>query len=346
MNRHIPQSVENIILRSMRKNPSERYASAAEMLKDLESCLSTDRVDEDKLEFDADMEVTRVMPAIRGGDMYASEPAYDRERERPGYDNAQASVDRRQEGGPPRRKRWVKPVIIFGGTLLVLVLLFWGLRVFLSDLETDEVHVPYVVGKSEAEAIADLKAAGLLPEDPIIYEARPDIPKDQVFQQSKQNMMVKTGSYVRLYVSTGPVLEEMLDYVGQQYADAKTSLQNMGLTDDQILKEEVFSEQAAGTIISQTPTKGDQFQVGQVTVKFQVSKGLETLEMPNLVGLTQKEAIKKISDNKLKLGPGNGIVQEPSYRPAGEVLEQFPHEAGTGAYGHGNYDYGQLGTSG
>ncbi|UUZ95830.1 hypothetical protein LJK87_16360 [Paenibacillus sp. P25] len=35
----IPQSVENIILRAMRKSTSERYRSAKDMLSDLDACL-------------------------------------------------------------------------------------------------------------------------------------------------------------------------------------------------------------------------------------------------------------------------------------------------------------------
>ncbi|WP_040948595.1 Stk1 family PASTA domain-containing Ser/Thr kinase, partial [Gorillibacterium massiliense] len=35
----IPQSVENVILKAMRKNPDNRYQSAREMLADLETCL-------------------------------------------------------------------------------------------------------------------------------------------------------------------------------------------------------------------------------------------------------------------------------------------------------------------
>src|SRR5690606_6824953 len=40
LNPHIPQSVENVILKAMRKNPAERYHSAKEMWKDLDSCLN------------------------------------------------------------------------------------------------------------------------------------------------------------------------------------------------------------------------------------------------------------------------------------------------------------------
>ncbi|EJW17525.1 serine/threonine-protein kinase PrkC [Paenibacillus alvei DSM 29] len=70
VNPHIPQSVENVILKSMRKNPAERYQSAAEMMRDLETCLLPERLNEPKITFkprpmyDDDQE-TRVMPAIR-----------------------------------------------------------------------------------------------------------------------------------------------------------------------------------------------------------------------------------------------------------------------------------------
>lgn len=63
----IPQSVENVILKSMRKNPEERYQSADEMLKDLETCLLPGRRNESKLEFTHldDEDQTRVIPAIK-----------------------------------------------------------------------------------------------------------------------------------------------------------------------------------------------------------------------------------------------------------------------------------------
>lgn len=63
----IPQSVENVILKSMRKNPQERYQSAKEMQTDLETCLMPERRNETKIDFpdEDDIDQTRVMPAIK-----------------------------------------------------------------------------------------------------------------------------------------------------------------------------------------------------------------------------------------------------------------------------------------
>ncbi|HZG76984.1 MAG TPA: Stk1 family PASTA domain-containing Ser/Thr kinase, partial [Paenibacillus sp.] len=70
VNPMIPQSVENVILKSLRKRPEERYVSAGEMLRDLESCLAPERRGEPKWTYasddEDDAEATRVIPAIRG----------------------------------------------------------------------------------------------------------------------------------------------------------------------------------------------------------------------------------------------------------------------------------------
>lgn len=67
LNPLIPQSVENVILKSMRKNPEERYQSAKQMLQDLETCLLPERRSEAKMQFqdDDDEDRTRIIPAIK-----------------------------------------------------------------------------------------------------------------------------------------------------------------------------------------------------------------------------------------------------------------------------------------
>ncbi len=64
----LPQSLENIILKALRKRPEERYESARAMLEDLETCLLPERRDERKVFYepeDDDDEKTIIMPAIR-----------------------------------------------------------------------------------------------------------------------------------------------------------------------------------------------------------------------------------------------------------------------------------------
>src|SRR5690606_11361267 len=60
VNSHIPQSVENIILKSMRKIPNDLYESARAMIADLETCLLPHRLYTQNIKFNdaVDMQET------------------------------------------------------------------------------------------------------------------------------------------------------------------------------------------------------------------------------------------------------------------------------------------------
>ncbi|EXX84732.1 serine/threonine protein kinase, partial [Paenibacillus darwinianus] len=311
VNPHIPQSLENIILRSMRKNSSERYASAQEMLEDLETCLKPERLNEPKIAFTQDLDETRAMPAIRGAAA------------------ASAGVETKWVDEPETKRRWVKPLLTVLITLLVIFLVYMGVRTVIGIMDTNEVDVPYVVGQTEAAARQMLADAGLKVEEPVVYEERKDVTKDTVFEQSKTNMRVKEGSFIKLYVSKGPRMEAMPDFSGRKYADAVEELVNLGMVEEeQISREEVFDDAAPGSIIAQSIAAGASFDPGADKIAFTVSKGRETFEMPNLLGMKQQVALNELQKRGLKPGPDSGVVKEPSYSPEGTVIDQFPYKAG------------------
>ena len=320
----IPQSVENVIVRSMRKNPSERYASAREMLQDLETCLQPARLNEPKLSYTGDMDETRIMPAIRGG----SEPAPALSASKGAPAAADESDTSRWIDEPGGKRRWVKPTITVVVTLIVIALLYWGVRTVLDILDTDEVDVPYVVGYQEDVARSMLAEKGLRVEEPVTYEERADVPAGQVIEQTKANMLVKQGSFIELWVSSGPKLETMIDFKGVNYNEAVETLVNLGMTAEQITKDEVFDDEQPGKILAQSLAIGESFDPKTQRIAFTVSKGRETFDMPNLIGMTEQEARTALQKAGLKLGPDTGIVQEPSYEPEGKVLDQFPYKEG------------------
>lgn len=326
----IPQSVENVILRSMRKSPGERYGSAREMLADLETCLSPARAHEPKVMFDEDMEETLVMPAIRGaGDVLPPRSsggdggASDR-----GEEDEDDAGDEDRWLDEPKPRRWVKPVVALVMTLVFAALVFWGVRVIRDIIDTDEVFVPYVVGKTETEARLLLEEAGLRVEEPVEVEENDDVPAGQVLSQSKSNMNVKKGSWIALTVSAGPKMEMMPNFVGRKYAEAEAALIGLGVSPDRIEKEEVFDDAEPGDILIQSIEPGESFDPDQALLHLTVSKGRETFPMPDLLDKTQAEALAELESHGLKLGPDSGIVQAPSYKPEGVVIDQFPYRAG------------------
>lgn len=322
-NPHIPQSVENVILKAMRKNQSERYSSAHEMLLDLDSCLRPERLSEPKITFTNvnDMEETRVMPAIRG----EIRPAATKERgEQAVTSNTDAEWN--EDGLQKKGNGWKKPLTVVGVTLAVLALIIWGFIRFLDFIDVPEVVVPYVVDKTETEARRLIEEVGLRVEDPVIREHNKEIPKDQVISQSKMNMKVKEGSFIQLTVSDGPELEDLNNYVGKPLQTAIDELGALGITPEQIIIDPVFSEEAPDTIIKQTPEAGEQFNPESAEFTFMVSKGRQTVEMPNLIGKRIDEAKDLVKANELVLADED-ILYEPSYLHQKDfVISQDPYK--------------------
>ncbi|MBB6675525.1 Stk1 family PASTA domain-containing Ser/Thr kinase [Cohnella nanjingensis] len=321
VNPSIPQSVENIILRAMRKNPQERYSSAKEMLADLETSLQPQRLNEPRAQFGGDAddeEHTRVIPAIRpnmgtSGDETIVKKGSEGER----WDEQEPAK---------RKKRWVLPTV-FGILAAVLIgILVWAVFALKGQLSPSDVQVPTVVGETLEAARVKLEGAGLKVADPVIMEASAEVEENHVIRQSKQDMSVKEGSSVTLTVSTGPELPTMESLKGKSYNDAVAILKGLGLPEGSVKKDEAFdNESEPGTVLDQTPPAGELFDPAKDTVTLTVSKGPESFPMPNLIGMSLSEAKAALLKKNLKL-PDDKIIQEPSYATKGKVFRQFPAE--------------------
>lgn len=105
--------------------------------------------------------------------------------------------------------------------------------------------------------------------------------------------MVKRGSTVWLTLSDGPAPVTVTSVVGATLEQATTQLQDLGLV---VATEEVFSDTiAAGSVVSQAPESGaDAKRTDTVTI--QVSKGPETVPMPNLTGKQYDEAARILQE--------------------------------------------------
>lgn len=328
VNPHIPQSVENVILRAMRKNPSERYSSAHEMLLDLDTCLKPNRLNEPKASFvsDSDLDETRIMPAIRG-ELRPSISAGKEWQPPTSPEPQQNDLQRKEEGVKAKPKGWKRPVTIVGVTLVILALIIWGFIALLGKLDVEEVDVPDVVGMDIELARKTLEDVGLKIEAPLIKQFMSDVPAGQVYDQTKRNMRVKQGSFIKLSVSEGALMESMDNYIGSTLDSAKQKLGALGVdVENQIKSEEVFSDQEPGVIVNQTPDAGTEFDPKLAEITFMVSKGRETVPMPNLIGHTVAEAKDLIKANELKLADDD-ILYYPSYeQKKGLVIDSDPYK--------------------
>ncbi|WP_282945014.1 Stk1 family PASTA domain-containing Ser/Thr kinase [Cellulomonas endometrii] len=98
---------------------------------------------------------------------------------------------------------------------------------------------------------------------------------------------VKRGSTVYLTISDGPQPVTIVSVTGASFDEAKAQLESLGLA---VNPQEAFSDTVpAGDVIAQDPAGGTQGHRTD-TVTLTVSKGPETVPMPNLTGKQYDEA--------------------------------------------------------
>ncbi|MGE6664545.1 Stk1 family PASTA domain-containing Ser/Thr kinase [Paenibacillus xylanexedens] len=316
----IPQSVENVILKSMRKNPQERYQSAKEMQTDLETCLMPERRNETKIDFpdEDDIDQTRVMPAIkpepRGVTSTGAVPVMESNEE--------------TGKGKAKAKSWKKPALLISLTVLILIAMVGVVWYVKGMLVVPEVTVPNVITQTEEKAREMLEEKGLVVSDEVIRLYQEGVEPGIVYDQSrKEGDVVKEGSEVQISVGAKKELVKMIDVKQVTYDEAVKKLTALGIKEDQIQRKEEFSNDvASGSVISQTPGVNEEFDPALVQIELIVSKGTETVKMPDLKNHTRSEAEEKLKSVGLVLAQ---VQEESSYTvDQGKVTQQWPVEAG------------------
>lgn len=324
LNSLIPQSVENVILRSMRKNPEERYHSAKQMLQDLETCLLPERRSEAKLLFndEEDEDRTRIIPAIK--------PI---QRGNNSRNSGEDRMRREEEDGDRTvttkgKKQWVRPTVWIGVTLLLLLAMASVVWYVKSQLVVPEVPVPYVVGKEIEQAKAEIEAAGLVVA-PLEYDYSPNFEENFVIEQNREkDTKVKKGASLILTVNTAKPLTKMPPVTGKSYDEAVKALMAVGVAQSQIEPpNSIFDENMeAGKVVRSDPDEGSEFDLETATFVLYVSKGAEGTVMPDLIGKTESEAKALLEERKLVLGE---VKESTSFSvDVGKVTKTWAFENG------------------
>jgi beta-lactam-binding protein with PASTA domain len=81
----------------------------------------------------------------------------------------------------------------------------------------------------------------------------------------------------------------------------------------------VFSKKGSGFVISQSPFAGAKVDKGRI-VALNVSRGPSAVGVPNLISLSEADAVSQLT----KLGLRADVVQVPSSQPSGRVVAQNP----------------------
>jgi tRNA A-37 threonylcarbamoyl transferase component Bud32 len=152
--------------------------------------------------------------------------------------------------------------------------------------------------------------------------------------EAKRN---KTGTYVALTLGVLAVLGilgfaawallggggnkvRVPDVRGSSLAAATATLEGHNLVVGQVVPQP--SEEKKNTVIAQNPTPDTELEEGS-TIDLTVSSGPEQVVVPQLIGLTQDQAIARLQTEGLVVG---GIDNQDSDQPAGTVIGSNPVE--------------------
>ncbi|WP_223700972.1 Stk1 family PASTA domain-containing Ser/Thr kinase [Sutcliffiella deserti] len=311
----IPQSLENVVLKSMAKDPFHRYESVEEISEDLETVLNPNRIDEPKFVIpDNDEEATKAIPIIKGD-------LSKHLMKESGADHRPVDTKNPEEKEPPKKKKkkWLVAVFIF------LFLLIGGIAAAFTILPPillpQDITVPDVTNMEYDAAVEELTTTGF------IITATEDEPSEDIEQGHvirtwpEAGKVRKEGSEITIYRSAGKEPIEVEDYTSLQINDAINRVNLENYKDYEVV-DEIFSEDdPEGTIIRQDPSPGDLVIPDETVITFVVSKGSSPISLDNYQGSSLEFAQRHLAT----LGIEIETVEE--YSPdvsAGNIIKQDP----------------------
>jgi beta-lactam-binding protein with PASTA domain len=134
---------------------------------------------------------------------------------------------------------------------------------------------------------------------------------------------------ITLYVSKGSDKVTLGDYTNISYENAVSRLIAIGVDESRVKRiDEESSTVEAGVVISQTPGVGATFDPKNDTITLRVSKGSDSVTVPDITGYSPKAAQDSLSNAGLKIseqglsGSGNGQVVERISPSAGSKVKK------------------------
>lgn len=175
---------------------------------------------------------------------------------------------------------------------------------------TDKVEMPKVVGRQIEEVKQELLELGLAPE--INYEENEEYDTGLVLECNIGiGQVIDSSTEVVLKVSAGAAGIEVPDVVGTSTAQAVSNLEQKGFV---VNKTESYDAKVEkGNVISQSPEGGTKAPSGSaVTVRISLGAEDNKIRIPNLIGVSEMDAMATLTE----LGLAVGSVSEVNHEDA------------------------------
>ena len=307
LNPHLPEAVNKIILKALKKDPMLRYQTATELLQDLKMALknpSGDFVDDD--EYDPTARTQRISTQD--------------------VEKMQKNSRKKEENKFITFIKNHKVLSSFIGLILLFCIAFGGTMLVLNITNPKEVEMPDVVGLTRDEAQQKLEGAKLKFEV-ASEEYNTDVEENHIISQDPTYVegynRVKQGSTVKVVVSKGTEKTKVPKVIGMSKDDAIEAIEDAKLKAE--IVEEASKKIEEGYVISQETDANTEVNAGE-TIKIHVSTGTEKVTVPGVIGKSQDEAKKALQDLGFVV---TVTTAEDSSKDNGVVLKQSLDEGKT-----------------
>lgn len=308
-NPSIPTLLEAAVIKALAKRPEDRFSNITEMIAALR--MSQGFVNSNsgrRAPHDFGTQVMTPVPETSYGEPDEEDEVY-------------YGGETQPEGWMAKLSRLPQKYILLGAFIVFLLAFVWAFLSFGNFWSNATVDVPNVVGKQVIVAKHILEDNHLRVS--VSEVSNPDVPAGQVISQSPEaNEQVKEQRTVHLVVSKGVGDITMPDITGMTLDQARTRLKSLGLVIGKITTASDDSKED-GVILMQSPP-GDSKVTKGATVDVTVNRvKSKKVELPNLVGMTVKDAKDALTSLGLNVGAISGTGDDTA------VITQQSPEAGS-----------------
>ena len=301
-NPSIPPLLEAVVMKALSKNPADRFDSISDMISDLRLSQGFTMGKTQRHEpYDF---ATQMIPAV---DPEALEDFSTIQEER--TDEGQKKSMLSKIASIPQK------YIVLGAAVIFLVAFLGAFLSYGNFWSNTTVDVPNVVGKQVSVAKNILEDKHLRVSTSEV--TNPDVPAGQVISQTPgAGEKVKEQRTIHLVVSKGVGDITVPDLSDLTVDQARQRLKDVGLVVGKITQQSVDGKKD-GVVISQSPSGDSKVSKG-TTIDLVVNKAkAKKVKVPNLVGMTLKDARNTLSNAHLGVNQVAGSVEEKSV-----VIEQ------------------------
>lgn len=342
----IPVSVEQIVFKCCQKSPDRRYQTMADLVADLKQSLinpdedfvklvNPDEEASTRMITDKDMvqikrqsdrrdsmeEALRLKKDVRR--KYQEEEEDDEEdiMEEVEEEDIEEDIEEEEEEYDSKMERITTVLAVVAALLIGCIVLFLvgktlGILPFgegageeeVAEESSGQVEMPKVVGRQLEEVKTELMGLGLMPE--IEYKETDEWEAGLILECNIGiGQMVDSKTDIVLTVSAGASGVEVPKVTGMSTAQGVSDLEQKGFV---VNRTEGYDDTVPkGNIISQTPEGGTKAPSGSaVTIK--ISQGAEDtkVRVPNLIGISEMDAMASITESGLVVGSVTEVNNE------------------------------------